>query len=126
MAGIIVYTSLPFSLSVKYLYCPNCKELRVKPWYSIKDRCARCHGDVRSIEIPRASWTYVVYVLAAAAFALVYANTRNEEPMFLYAAIALVVAMMVVQFKELARGERYARAKIKVTRSDSDIMKKKR
>lgn len=95
----------------------------MKPWYSVRDRCARCHGDVRAIEIPRTAWTYSVYVLAAAAFALVYANTKNDDPMYLYAAVVFVAAMMIVQFKELARGERYARAKIKVTRSDSGSSK---
>lgn len=108
---------------MKYLYCPNCKELRVKPWYSVRDRCARCHGDVRAIEVPRVAWTYAIYVLAAAAFALVYANTRNDDSLYLYAAVVIVAVMMVIQFMELARGERYARAKIKVTRSDSTTTK---
>lgn len=110
---------------MKYLYCPKCKELRVKPWYSMRDRCARCGRDVRVIEVPRTLATYAVYVLTAGAFALVYMNTREDVSMYLYLAIVLVVAMMVIQFKELVRGERYARTKIKVTHSDADAMRKK-
>lgn len=110
---------------MKYLYCPKCKELRVKPWYSIKDRCARCHNDVRPIEVPRTLASYMIYVLAAAAFALIYLNSKGGDDVYLYTAIVLVVAMMVLQFKELVRGEKYAKAKIKVTQSDTKTMKDK-
>jgi uncharacterized protein (DUF983 family) len=110
---------------VKYLYCPRCKELRVKPWYSLRDRCARCRDDVRVINIPRTISTYAVYVLTAAAFAAVYTYTRLDDRFYLWVGLALVVAMMVIQFKDLSRGEKYARAKIRVTHSDQDLMKKK-
>jgi hypothetical protein len=110
---------------VKYLYCPKCKELRVKPWYSMTERCSRCLGDVRAIEIPRGPMTYLVYLLAVVAMTLAYLYTREDDDLFLYAAVAFTVAMGVVQFKELIRGERYARAKIKVTRSDVPAMRKK-
>jgi uncharacterized protein (DUF983 family) len=110
---------------VKYLYCPKCKELRVKPWYSIRDRCSRCLGDVKVIDVPRGPLTFVVYALAAVAIVLAYLYTRLDEDLYIYVAVAFTVAMGIVQFKELVRGERYARAKIRVTRSDLPAMRKK-
>lgn len=112
-------------MDVKFLYCPNCKELRVKPWYAIRDSCARCRDAGRVIEIPRSILTYMIYILTAAAFALIFFHTRQDNNLFLYTAVALVVAMMVIQFKELARGEKYARSKIKVTKSDKEALRKK-
>ena len=110
---------------MKYLYCPKCKELRVKPWYTLTDRCPRCRGSVRVIEVPRSFGTYAVYILTAAAFALVYLNTQQGNGVFLYVALGLVVIMMIIQFMELSRGEKYARTKIKVTHSDLDALRKK-
>lgn len=110
---------------MKYLYCPKCKELRVKPWYSMTDRCSRCLGPVKAIDIPRGPLTYIVYVLAAVAMTLAYLYTRQEEQLYLYFAVVFTVAMGVAQFKELVRGEKYARAKIKVTKSDVPAMRKK-
>jgi membrane protein YdbS with pleckstrin-like domain len=112
-------------LDVKFLYCPNCKELRVKPWYAIRDSCARCRDAGRVIEVPRSILTYMIYILTAAAFALIFVHTREDNNLFLYTAVALVVVMMVIQFKELARGEKYARSKIKVTKSDKEALRKK-
>jgi len=122
---ITIYTTQSFSLRVKYLYCPKCKELRVKPWYSIRDRCARCYGDTKVIPIPPSVFTYVVYVTMGICFVLLYLYSRNNEDTYFYVAIAFAVVMAASQIKELIRGERYARARIKVTRSDVDTMKKK-
>lgn len=110
---------------MKYLYCPSCKELRVKPWYSVTDRCTRCRGDVRVIRVPRTALTYAIWALMAAAFALLFLHTRVENSQYLYAAVVLVVVLMVIQFKELSRGHRYAMSKIRITSSDHDEMRKK-
>jgi len=110
---------------VKYLYCPKCKELRVKPWYSFRDRCARCYGELRVIPIPSSVFTYVVYVTMAVAFVLLYLYTRNEDDVFLYIAIVFAVVMAGAQVVDLSRGEKYAKAKIKMTQSDVKAMKEK-
>jgi len=91
----------------------------------MRDRCARCHNDVRVIDVPRSILTYMVYLLTAVAFALIFLHTREDNSLLLYAAVALVVVMMVIQFKELARGEKYARSKIKITSSDKEALRKK-
>jgi hypothetical protein len=110
---------------VKFTYCPKCKELRTKPWYAYKDRCARCAGDVAVIPIPPSPLTYVVYALVVICFVLVYFGNSEDNQILLYGAVIGVVAAMVIQFFELARGEKYARAKIKPTKSDVDLLKAK-
>lgn len=110
---------------MKYLYCPNCKELRVKPWYSMRDRCARCLGDVRVIPIPNSALTYAVYVLAAVAVVFAYLYMQDYGDLYIYAAALFTAAMGIIQFRELTRGERYARTKIKMTRSDRAALDKK-
>lgn len=112
-------------MTVKYLYCPSCKELRVKPWYSITDRCTRCRGDVRVIKVPRTAFSYVIWGLMLASFGLLFLHTRSDNNQYLYVAVALVVVLMIVQFKELARGHRYAMSKIRITSSDLNEMRKK-
>ena len=126
MAGrITIYTSQTFSPDVKYLYCPRCKELRVKPWYSLRDRCARCYSDSKVIPIPSSVFTYLVYVTMVICFVILYLYTRNDDDTYLYVAIAFAFVMAASQIVDLMRGEKYARARIKVAHSDTDAMKKK-
>jgi len=110
---------------VKFTYCPKCKELRTKPWYAWRDRCARCVGEVVVIPIPPGPLTYVVYALVGVGFALAYVGSREDNRLMVYAAVAAVVALFAIQFFELARGEKYAKAKIKLTKSDAPALKKK-
>lgn len=110
---------------MKFTYCPRCKELRTKPWYALKDRCARCAGDVVLIPIPPAAMTYAVYALVGICFVLVYYGSKADDKLMIYAALAGVVAAMVLQFLELSRGEKYARTRIKPTKSDAAALKKK-
>ena len=112
-------------MDVKYLYCPKCKELRVKPWYSVTDRCSRCRGDVRVIEVPRTARSFAVYAMMGAALVFAYLHLQTDTAVYLYSAVAFIVITMVLQFQEVLGGERYARAKIKITHSDSDAMRKK-
>ncbi len=110
---------------MKFLYCPNCKELRVKPWYAIRNRCQICFGDATVIQIPP-NWmtyaTYVLYVLVPA-FIGVYVYGHIQD--FLYFGIAGLAALMIVSYIDISRGEEYARSKIKVAGSDSGDFKKR-
>jgi len=129
MSGIsqfIINTSLAFSVAVKYLYCTKCKDLRVKPWYALRLYCTRCRADLRVIEVPRSWMTYAVYALTVLCLALVAVHLINDERSFLYAGALTLVIMMVIQFVDLGRGHRYARAKIKLTRSDAEKMRRAR
>jgi hypothetical protein len=124
---ITIYSTPDFSISVKFLYCPKCKEMRVKPWYSLRDRCSRCHGDVRVIEIPRTIWTYTIYGLTVTIFVTVFLHTQSDETnyTYLYVSIGLLIALMIIQFNEVIKGDRIARSKIKITRSDRNSMQRK-
>lgn len=110
---------------MKFTYCPKCKELRTKPWYAYRNRCARCSGDLAVIPIPAGPITYAVYALVAICFVLVYIGNRDDDQLLVYSAVAGVIAAMVLQFFELVRGEKYARAKVKPTKSDVDVLKAK-
>ena len=110
---------------MKFVYCPRCKELRVRPWYTWKAWCSRCRQNAREISVPRTHLTYVLYALIALVFALIYTYTRTDETLFLYAGIGGLVATFIVQGVEISRGERIARARIKATKSDAKSFRKK-
>ena len=110
---------------MKFTYCPKCKEVMVKPWYTTRNRCARCRGDMRVIDVPRGPLTYLMYVLVGAVFVLIYLNSRDANAFLLYGAFGAMVLMLVVQFKELARGARIAKNRIRPTRSDLPEFRKK-
>ena len=106
-------------MDVKYLYCPKCKELRVKPWFAIRNQCQMCIGQARVIQIPNNWMTYVSYVLYAVIPALVLISLTLKDRAFLYLAVVLLLIMMVVAYANVVRGERYARARIKIATSAS-------
>ena len=108
---------------MKYLYCPKCKELRVKPWYSIRNRCFGCYGEATVIVVPNSWMTYVSYVLYVVVplLVVVYVSTHVVE--WIYAAIALLIVMIVLQYLDIVRGEKFAKAKIRVTVSDTSKLR---
>ena len=116
---------VPITDLVKFVYCHRCKELRVKPWYSIRARCARCRRDSREIVVPRTTLTYVAYALVLLVFATVFTYSRTHNYIFLYGGVAGLIACFVVQAIEISRGEKIARSRIKATKSDAASFKDK-
>ncbi|UCE91844.1 MAG: hypothetical protein JSV90_01450 [Methanobacteriota archaeon] len=110
---------------MKFIYCPKCKELRVKPWYSIRAWCSRCRQDAREIRVPRTAMSVVLIALIGIVFTVIYMYTRTDDPILLYAGIVGLIATFIVQGVEMARGERWARARIKATKSDAKGFRKK-
>lgn len=104
-------------MNVKYLYCPKCKELRVKPWFAIRNQCQMCFGEAREIRIPNNWMTYLSYVLYIGIPALVSISLYLKDRTFLYVAVVLLVVMMVVAYANVLRGEEYAKTRIKVASS---------
>jgi hypothetical protein len=121
----LIYTTSTHGDCVKFVYCPKCKELRVKPWYSFRAFCSRCRDDGREIPVPRTAYTFALYALILVVFALVYLYTNSDNFIFLISAIAGLVAAFIIQAVEISRGERFARAKIKATKSDAAGFKQK-
>ncbi len=82
-------------------------------------------GTLKVIPIPQSWATYAIYVFAAMTFTFVYLNSTMDDRNYLYVGVASVVALLVLQFTELTRGHRYAVSKLKVTKSDTRVMKTK-
>ena len=110
---------------MKFVYCPRCKELRVKPWYTTRSRCARCRDEGRDIVTPRTTLTFVLYGMTLAVFALVYMYTSSDNFIFLLGGIVSLIIAFVIQAIEISRGERYARSKIKTTKADAATLRAK-
>lgn len=113
------------SWSVKYLYCPRCKELRVKSWYQIKDKCQMCFADATAIKIPNSWMTYALYALYVVTPGFVAVSVYYDVRTYLYVAVVLLVFMFILSWIEVGRGSAYARTKIKVTSADVKDFRKR-
>jgi hypothetical protein len=111
---------------VKYLYCPNCKQLHVKPWYAIRNRCQNCFSDATAIQIPPNWMTYLSYALYVLIPALIAIDMAYDDKNYLYLAVALLFLMMAVSFVDIGRGKKYALERIKVTDADVDAFKRRK
>jgi hypothetical protein len=120
-----IYTTLTNGGSVKFIYCPRCKELRVKPWYSLRAWCSRCRDEGREIRVPKSILTYILYAMILVVFAFVYMYTDSRSAVHLIGAVVGLVASFVIQAVELSRGEKQARARIKTTKADAAASRSK-
>lgn len=110
---------------MKYLYCPRCKQLHVKPWFAIRNKCQNCFGDATVIPIP-ANWiTYTSYAFYIFVPALILFYVTEHAKTYLYLAIAGLVAMMIVAYVDLVRGEKYAKTKIKIANTDAQTFRRR-
>ncbi len=114
-----------FPSPVKFLYCPRCKELRVKSWYQVRNVCSRCFSNAAAINVPRNWMTYLSYILYIVIPALIVVNQITSSATYLQLAIVLLVVMLIVAYADIVRGEKYAKTKIKVADSDLDQFRKK-
>ncbi|MEM0344107.1 MAG: hypothetical protein QXJ32_08340 [Thermoplasmata archaeon] len=103
---------------MKYLYCPRCKDLRVKSWYAIRDRCVMCFGPATPIKIPNTWMTYALYALYVITPALILIYVSKDDRDYLYAAVVALAFMIVFSWIEIGRGLAYARTKIKMPASN--------
>jgi hypothetical protein len=120
-----INTARSFLSAVKYLYCPKCKELRVKAWYARRNRCSRCLGDATAIKIPNSWLTYVTYGLYVIIPALAAINLTEKDRLYIWLAFGGLILMIVVSFADMSRGAAYARTKIKVTDGDLHEFRKR-
>lgn len=110
---------------VKYLYCPRCKELRVKSWYQVKNKCQLCFADATPIPIPNIWLTYALYALYVITPGLVAVYVYSDVRFYLHVAIALLVILFIVSWMEVSRGLVYARTKVKITTSNLNSFRKR-
>lgn len=126
LAGQLSYIPpLTMACVVKFIYCPKCKELRVKPWYGMRPWCSRCREEGREIRVPRTTMTYVLYAMILVVFGLVYMYTSSGGIIYIIGGVVGLVAAFVIQAVELSRGERQARARIKTTKADAAALRAK-
>jgi len=111
---------------VKYLYCPRCKQLHVKPWFAIRNRCQNCFGEATAIHIPANWMTYITYALYVAIPAIVVIYYIDKVKIYLYLAVILLIIMMAVSYMDIGRGRKYAEERIKITNTDVDAFKKRK
>lgn len=110
---------------MKYLYCTRCRDIRLKSWYAMRDKCPVCLSDATPIRIPNTWLTYLLYALYVTSPALVLVYVWNHDRQYLYFALALVFVMMVISWLELGRGRDYARAKVKITHQNIDDFRRR-
>lgn len=125
IAGSKINTARSFHSIVKYLYCPKCKELRVKAWYERRNRCSRCYGDATAIRVPNSWLTYLVYGLYVIVPAPVAVYLTTHVRPYIWLSLGGVILMMVVSFADMSRGAAYAKKRIKVTDGDLQGFRKR-
>lgn len=111
---------------MKYLYCPRCKQLHVKPWFAIRDRCQNCFGEATAIQVPSNWMTYTSYVLYVLIPALIVVYLTEHVKVYLYLAVSLLLVMMVVSFMDIGRGKKYAKERIRVANTDVDVFRRRK
>lgn len=120
-----IYTPPPFGTSVKYLYCPKCKEVRAKTWYQQRDRCLACIGPATPIKVPNSMLTYANYFMYVFVPGLVGVYLWSDDRTFLWLAVGFLAVMMITSYIDLLRGERYARQKVKIASSDMNEFRRR-
>jgi len=110
---------------MKFLYCPKCKQLRVKPWYSLGNRCLGCFGEAIVIKVPNGWMTYLSYILYVVVPGMVVGYLTTKETVWIYAAVVLLSAMLVLQYLDLLRGEKFAKSRVRVTAADSSQFRRR-
>ncbi len=125
IAGSKINTARSFHSTVKYLYCPKCKELRVKAWYERRNRCSRCYGVATAIKIPNSWLTYIVYGFYVIVPALAAVNLTTHDRLYIWLSLGGVILMIVVSFADVSRGAAYANKRIKVTDGDLHDFRKR-
>lgn len=69
--------------------------------------------------------TYSSYVLYITIPALILIYITDHVKLYLYAALALLVVMMVIAYADIVRSEGYAKERIRLTSGDSGIFSKR-
>lgn len=101
---------------MKFCYCPECKELHPKNWYSGRS-CERCDGSCVIIAVPTSYVGYFMYIFSTLAVLLIvlhllgtrWALSDYNVPLILGA----LVGGFVCSFIEIGRGTELAYERIR-------------
>jgi uncharacterized integral membrane protein len=106
---------------VKFCYCPECKTLRPRNWYS-RGRCETCGGKCTTIKVKRSIFGWLVYfasVIALVFISLYVVHYQMDAQVFdfmnsvpsgavLILMFGSLLAAFVFQFIELGRTSKEA------------------
>ncbi|MBN1677959.1 MAG: hypothetical protein JW880_05410 [Candidatus Thermoplasmatota archaeon] len=110
---------------MKFLYCPNCKEVRAKAWYQVRPQCSRCMGRASQIVVPNGPLTYLTYFLYFFVPGLVAVSLITDDKTYLWYAIVGLVLMVTVAMIDLGRGYKLAKKKVRIAASDLHEFRKR-
>lgn len=92
---------------MKFCYCPECKELHPKNWYSGRS-CDRCRGTCVIITVPTSFVGYLMYAFSVLAVVLIALDLLGTEWALSGYSIPLIfvviIAAFVCAFIEIGRG----------------------
>ena len=82
---------------MKFCYCPECKELHPKNWYSGRS-CERCMGTCAIINVPTSLAGYLMYAFSALAVVLIVMNLLGTKWALSDYSIPLIFAAIIAGF----------------------------
>lgn len=122
---MMIYRAESFCQDVKFLYCPECKEIRAKAWHQIRPQCSRCMGRATEIVVPNGPLTYLTYFLYFFVPGLVAVSLIIDDRDYLWYAVVGLAIMVAVAMIDLGRGYRLAKKKVRIAASDLHEFRKR-
>jgi hypothetical protein len=101
---------------VKFCYCPECKELHPKNWYS-RGTCERCRGKCAIIDVPTSFVGYLMYIFSGLAAVLIVIEFLGIEWALSDYMVPMIFAAIIIgficAFFEIGRGTEQAYERIR-------------
>jgi hypothetical protein len=102
--------------AVKFCYCPECKELHPKNWYSGRS-CDRCNGTCVIIAVPTSFVGYLMYAFSTLAVVLIVINLLGTRwalsDYIVPLMIGAIISGFVCAFIEIGRGTELAYERVR-------------
>ncbi|MDD1772062.1 MAG: hypothetical protein LUQ09_03995 [Methanomassiliicoccales archaeon] len=100
---------------MKFIYCPECKELRPKSWYHYGD-CILCGKKSMTIKIPISIFGYLMYAFSAVGIIFVSYEIADIQTglgdLRLFIMFGAIIAALVFSYIETSRATELAVEKV--------------
>jgi hypothetical protein len=101
---------------MQFIYCPNCRQMQPKKWYSSK-RCAVCFGEANVIKVKPTIYGNLSTACSIIALILILIYLFDYETFLgdgiVYVFLLLLVTSFALMFVELGRAKRTAETMVK-------------
>ena len=101
---------------MKFCYCPECKELHPKNWYSGRS-CEVCNSTCAIIAVPTSSAGYLMYFFSILAVGLIVIDLLGTNwvlsDYIIPLIFAVIIAAFVCAYLEIGRGTEKAYERIR-------------